>query len=150
MPDKPTIEKLLDLTQKQSNDSARKLGKLNYQHQEAEKKLNLLLQYRQDYQIHLHNAAKNGIGQIEWQNFITFINKLDVAISEQRTAVKYAESNRDTEKKEYQSFQRKFNSYNTLSQRYQSAEKLKHKKTEQKELDEFSTNQYTRQSTKTK
>lgn len=150
MPDKSPLQKLLNLTQKQSNDSAKKLGKLNYQYQEAKQKLNLLLQYRQNYQVHLQNAAKNGIDHIEWQNYITFINKLDAAISEQRLAVKHAENNRDSGKNEYQTFQRKFNSYDTLSQRYQIIEKLKHKKTEQKELDEFTSNRYTRHTTKTK
>lgn len=150
MPDKPLLQKLLDLTQKQSNDSAKKLGKLNYQHQEAEQKLNLLLQYRQNYQARLQNTAQNGIDHIEWQNLIAFINKLDAAISEQRLAVKHAESNRDSGKNEYQSFQRKFNSYDTLSQRYQIIEKLKYKKNEQKELDEFTSNQYTRHTTETK
>ena len=150
MSDKSPLQKLLNLTQKQSDDSAKKLGKLNVQHQEAKKKLNLLLQYRKNYQIHLQNVAQDGIDHIKWQNYITFINKLDAAISEQKLAVKHAENNRDSGKIEYQSFQRKFNSYDTLSQRYQIIEKLKHKKTEQKELDEFTSNRYTRHTTKTK
>ena len=149
MPDKSTLQKLLDLAQKQSNDSARKLGKLNFQHQEAEKKLNLLLQYRANYQARLQNAAQNGIDHIQWQNFITFIKKLDAAISEQELAVKHAESNRDSGKNEYQSYQCKFNSYETLSQRYQTIEKFEHKKSEQKELDEFISNRYSRHSSNT-
>jgi flagellar FliJ protein len=149
MSDKSTIQKLLDLTQKQSDDSARKLGKLNFQHQEAEKKLNLLLQYRESYQARLQSATQNGIDHIQWQNFITFIKKLDAAISEQKLAVKHAENNRDSGKNEYQSCLRKFNSYDTLSQRYQTIEKLKHKKSEQKELDEFTSNRYSRHTSNT-
>ena len=53
MPDTPSLKKLLDLAQKQSDESAKNLGRLNYQHLEAERKLNLLLQYRQSYQDRL-------------------------------------------------------------------------------------------------
>ncbi|HBV21054.1 MAG TPA: flagellar export protein FliJ [Nitrosomonas sp.] len=143
MPDTSTLRKLLDLTQKQSEDSTRKLGKLNFQHREAEKKLNLLLQYRQSYQNRLQNASQNGINHVEWQNFIRFVDKLDTAISEQRLAVKHAENNRNTGSSEYQSCQRRLNSYDTLSQRYQKTEQLIQTKAEQKELDEFISNRFT-------
>ena len=144
MADTLTLKKLLDLAKKQSNDSAKKLGRLNFLHQEAEKKLNLLLQYRQSYQNQLQNDSQNGMNHIEWQNFITFIDKLDVAISEQKLAVKHAESNRNTGNDEYLSCQRKLSSYDTLSQRNQRTEELKQVRVEQKEFDEFTSNRFTR------
>ncbi|MCB1948345.1 flagellar export protein FliJ [Nitrosomonas sp.] len=144
MPDTPSLKKLLDLAQKQSDDSAKNLGRLNYQHLEAERKLNLLLQYRQSYQDRLQNAIQSGIGHVEWQNFITFINKLDNAISEQRLAVEYTENNRKIGNDEYLSCQRKLNTYTTLVQRHQESENIRQNKIEQKILDEFTSNRLAR------
>lgn len=142
MPNTLTLRKLLDLAEKKSKESAKKLGKLNFQHLEAEKKLNLLLQYRQNYQTRLQNLSQNGINHVELQNFIRFVDKLDTAISEQRLAVKHAVNSRNTGNSEYQSCQRRLNSYDTLSQRYKKTEQLIQTKAEQKELDEFISNRF--------
>lgn len=39
MPKKPSLKLLLDLVQQQTDASAKRLGKLNFQHQEAEKQI---------------------------------------------------------------------------------------------------------------
>lgn len=92
------------------------------------KKLNLLLNYRQSYQLQLQNASQHGMGHAEWRNFMTFVNKLDAAITDQRRAVQYAESNRKTGCDEYQACRRKLNAYDTVSQRHQKIRVLKQKK----------------------
>jgi len=132
------------LAQKQSDEAAKKLGRLNIQYQEAQKKLNLLLQYRQIYQDRLQNTSQSGIGHIQWRNFVIFINKLDSAISEQRLAVKHAENIRDTGSSQLKFCQRKLNTYDTLLQRHQQSEQLQQKRVEQKTLDEFTTNRFSR------
>lgn len=139
-----SLQKLIELSQEQSNESAKKLGRLNAQYREAEQKLNLLLNYRQSYQQQLQNASRNGMGHAEWRNFMTFIHKLDAAIIEQRRAVQYAESSRLAGCDEYQSCQRKLNAFDTVSQRHQKIRALKQKKIEQNETDEFSSNRFAR------
>jgi len=139
-----SLQKLLELAQKQSDESAKKLGKLSLQYQEAEKKLKLLVEYRETYQKQLQDASQNGINHVEWRNFVTFINKLDTAIAEQKLALQYAEHNRRTGSEDYQSCQRKLNTYDTISQRHQSAKELNRKKLEQKDMDEFASNQFAR------
>jgi len=140
-----SLQKLLELAQRQSDESAKKLGRLSLQYQEAEKKLKLLMDYRESYQKQLQDASQNGIDHVEWRNFVTFIKKLDTAIAEQKLAIQYAEHNRKTGNEEYQSCQRKLNSYGTVSQRYQKIKELSLKKLEQKEMDEFASNQFARQ-----
>lgn len=144
-----SLQKLLELAQKQSDESAKKLGKLSLQYQEAEKKLKLLVEYRETYQMQLQDASQNGINHVEWRNFVTFINKLDTAIAEQKLALQYAEHNRRTGNEDYQSCQRKLNTYDTISQRHQSAKELNRKKLEQKDMDEFASNQFARKSSDT-
>ncbi len=144
MVDTLSLKQLMKLAQKQSDEAAKKLGKLNIQHQEAEKKLNLLLQYREIYQDRLQHASQGGIGYIEWKNFIIFINKLDNAISEQKLAVKHAENLRDTGNDELKCYQRKLNAYDALFLRHQQSEQQRQRRVEQKTLDEFTTNRFSR------
>jgi flagellar FliJ protein len=137
MPARPSINTLLDFAQKESDISAKKLGQLASQQQEAIEKLHLLLEYRRNYQSRFQDAAKNGIDHIEWLNFITFMDKLDAAITEQRKSVTTAQANREAGGKEFQTCQRKLKSYNTLSKRYLESEMQQKMKYEQKEQDEF-------------
>jgi len=58
MPTTSSLKLLLDLAQQRTDSAAKKLGKLNLQQQEAEKKLNLLLQYRHSYQSHFQNSTE--------------------------------------------------------------------------------------------
>jgi len=140
MPDTSSLKTLLDLAQKQTDSSARKLGKLNSLQQEAEKKLNLLLQYRHSYQAQFQNSTKNGTDHIEWRNFIAFMNQLDSAITEQRQIVINATNNKEIGGNEFLSCQRKLKSYDTLSQRQQKIENQRQISLEQKIQDEFSSN----------
>ncbi len=146
MPATSSLKLLLDLAQQQTDSSAKKLGKLNLQQQEAEKKLNLLLQYRHSYQSHLQNSVEKGIDHVEWLNFIAFMNKLDAAITEQQQTVLYAQNKRIAGGNEFLSCQRKLKSYDTLSQRQQSEENQKQIKFEQKVQDEFALNSLHRDS----
>ncbi|PSJ18664.1 flagellar export protein FliJ [Nitrosomonas supralitoralis] len=146
MPTTSSLKILLDLAQLQTDTLARKLGKLNLQQQEAEKKLNLLLQYRHSYQSHLQNSTETGIDHIEWLNFIAFMNKLDAAITEQRQAVLFAQNKKNTGNNEFLFSQKKLKSYDTLSQRKKTEEELIQLKNEQKLQDEFASNSYFRNS----
>ena len=139
-----SLKLLLELAQQQTDSSAKKLGKLSFQQQEAEKKLNLLLQYRQNYQSYLQNSSVQGIDHMEWLNFTAFMNKLDTAIAEQRQAVLHAQSKRMAGNNEFLSHQRKLKSYDTLSKRQQNAENQRQTKHEQKLQDEFASNAFSR------
>lgn len=142
----PSLKLLLELTQQQTNSSAKKLGRLNLQEQEAEEKLNLLLQYRHNYRSRLQNSIENGIDHIEWLNFIAFMDKLDAAITEQHQAVSHARNKRLVEGNEFLFRQRKLKSYETLSQRQQNTDNQRQIKYEQKLQDEFAANAFNRSS----
>ena len=141
-----SLKILQELAQQQTDASAIKLGKLNTQHQGAEKKLNLLLQYRANYQSHLQNAIAEGIDQIELLNFVAFMNKLDAAISEQRHVVLHTQSMQTAGKSEFLFNQRKLKCYSILSQRKEVLENHKTIRYEQKMQDEFAANAFNRDS----
>ncbi len=139
-----SLKILQELAQQQTDASAIKLGQLNAQHQAAEKKLNLLLQYRANYQSHLQNAIAAGIDQTELLNFIAFMNKLDAAISEQRQVVLQTHSMQIIGNNEFLSNQRKLKCYDILSQRKKAEENHKGIKKEQKLQDEFASSAFNR------
>lgn len=135
-----SLKILLDLAQQRTDTAAKELGKLNLHQQEAEKKLNLLLQYRHSYQTHFHAAMEKGAGHVEWTNFMAFMEKLDAAISEQRLAVSLAQKKKAVGTDAFMDCQRKLKSYSTLVQRQQHQENHKQMKYEQKLQDEFALN----------
>ena len=140
MPIKPSLQMLLDHAQKQNDDAAKKLGQLTSFQQQAEQKLNLLLEYRHTYQSQFQDSAKNGVSHTNWSNFNSFMNKLDTAITEQRQNVENASNNRKIGGTEFQVRQGKLKSYDTLSKRHQQIEMRQQLKSEQKEQDEFASN----------
>ena len=74
-----SLKALVEFAQQKMDASAKKLGFLNAKQQEAEKKLNLLIDYRRNYQAHFVNTKNNGMNSIEWSNYLAFISKLDAA-----------------------------------------------------------------------
>lgn len=134
-----SLKALVEFAQQKMDASAKKLGFLNSKQQEAEKKLNLLIDYRRNYQAHFVNTKNNGMNSIEWSNYLAFISKLDAAIVEQRKATISAQKETELVKTEYQDSRRKLKSYNTLLQRIKHNQTIKLEKHEQKLLDEFVT-----------
>lgn len=134
-----SLKALVEFAQQKMDASAKKLGFLNSKQQEAEKKLNLLIDYRRNYQAHFVNTKNNGMNSIEWSNYLAFISKLDAAIVEQRKATISAQKETELVKTEYQDSRRKLKSYNTLLQRIKHNQIIKLEKHEQKLLDEFVT-----------
>ena len=134
-----SLKVLVELTQQKLDASTKKLRLLNSKQQEAEKKLNLLIDYRRNYQAHFVNINNKGMNSIEWTNYLAFISKLDSAIIEQRKITINAQKETEIVKTEYQDFRRKLQSYNTLVQRINQLQAVKLEKLEQKLLDEFVT-----------
>ena len=82
-----TLKTLLDLAQDKSDAAATRLGRLNVQAKSAEQKLQLLIEYRRDYEHNFQELSKTGVDQAKWLNFRAFMGKLDTAISEQQKTV---------------------------------------------------------------
>lgn len=136
-----SLKILLRHAQHLNDASARKLGQLNSEHLKAEQKLQLLLDYRNDYYAGFQDTMKNGVEQVAWQNFIVFMEKLDAAIDEQRKTVARSQQKKEAGGQDFLARQRTLKSYDTLSKRLQYAEALRLAKREQHDLDERATRQ---------
>ncbi len=132
-----TLKTLLDLAQDKSDAAATRLGRLNVQAQSAEQKLQLLIEYRRDYEHNFQELSKTGVDRAKWLNFRAFMVKLDTAISEQEKTVLNSQNRVHLGRTDWHAEQHKLKTYDTLSQRYQATELRRASKLEQREQDEL-------------
>ena len=82
-----SLQPLIDLMQDRVEDATRALGTLVAAEQDAKSKLQLLVQYREEYVARLRNASAQGIDLAVWRNYQAFIDRIDQAIAQQRATV---------------------------------------------------------------
>lgn len=133
-----SLQPLQHLAQQKNDAATRKLGQLNQQHQSAQGKLDMLQQFRKDYQDKFQEAVKNGMDHIELRNFQDFINRLDEAITQQRAVIEQTQRSVQSGRCELSEAQRHMKSFDTLAERHVEAEKKLESKAEQKIQDEHS------------
>ncbi len=71
------LQPLLDLSNLRLDEASRQLGKLIAGEQEASQRLELLTQYRDEYQARFVAAAGQGLGPDAWRNYQHFLGRLD-------------------------------------------------------------------------
>lgn len=128
---------LIELAVKDSDEAAKRLGEALRAAEETEKKLEMLLGYRDEYAARFQSNQANGISAMEYRNFQLFIDKLDTAIAGQQTIVQNAKHRVDSERKSWQECERKRMSYDTLASRAETARQHKENKRDQKQMDEY-------------
>ena len=69
MPQRLPLDTLTDLARTQTDDAARRLGALQSAQLSSSQKLDLLLQYRQDYYDQLHALMNTGLPTAKWRNY---------------------------------------------------------------------------------
>lgn len=134
-----SLQPLMNLSKQQNDSATRKLGQLNRQQFDAQSKLDMLKQYRMDYQARLQESTRNGMEPAELRNFQEFINKLDAAIAQQERAVHLSKASTQAGRSEVNSTQRRLKSFDTLQQRHVKEQKKIADQSEQKAQDEHTT-----------
>lgn len=132
-----TLQQLIELAQRHSDNAARALGVTHTRERDEGGKLQLLLDYRRDYQLRFQQAAGAGLNLQEWHNYHEFIRKLDAAIQQQQEVLVQYQRKMAQCRTEWHAANRKLKSYDTLSQRRQQVERTKERKREQREQDEL-------------
>lgn len=136
MAQKNTFITLVELAQKQTDDAARALGVAIAKQQEAQRTLEMLRQYRNDYTARFQQALMTGVTGALLRNQQNFLSKIDAAIDGQQKIVQQAEQTVNQQRLHWQSCDRERLSYDTLYQREIAAERVRQSKREQKETDE--------------
>jgi len=130
------LDTLKDLAAKELDAIAQQLANLNKVFDEANKKLEMLHEYRNSYLLKFDSAVKLGLGAESYINYQNFLHKLDQAIVGQKENVDYAHRQVLMQREVWQESQRKKLSFEVLSDRSDQRIHRQELKQEQKLMDE--------------
>jgi flagellar FliJ protein len=136
MPDKFTLQPLLDLANTRMDDATRHLGELIASERSSLQKLELLQQYRSEYSDRFVEAARSGIGPDAMRNYTCFINRIDEAIEVQQRVVEQSRQHTTQGQQQWITQRTKVRAFDTLSQRFQNELARKASRQEQRATDE--------------
>ena len=131
------LDTLIELATKATDEAAKRLGRAIRNTEDAEQKLALLQQYRDDYTARFQTNMMAGVTASGYRNFQLFLGKLDDAINGQQRVVQDAQKRVSNERSAWQQTERKRMSYDTLATRAQKVQQLKETRRDQKQTDEF-------------
>ena len=127
---------LIELAQNKTDEATRKLGQLQTAQISAAEKLDMLLQYRQEYLDQLQLQLRAGVASAQLRNFQHFIGTLDGAIEQQRAMTLQADSRLANGRSDWQHSKRRLTSFDTLADRARQQAELALNKRERQDSDE--------------
>jgi flagellar protein FliJ len=133
----PTLSRLLDLAETSTASAAASLGAMNRQLQQHEERLQVLVNYRNEYQQRLRHTSGSGVDAAGLRNFVDFLERLEQAIRQQHALVVEARTRVDCGRSDWQLKQHKSKAYGTLVQRVEVQARRQQVHKEQKSQDEF-------------
>lgn len=139
-----TLQSLLDIARSRTDTATRNLGHACSREQAEEQKLQMLIDYRRDYQASFQQTMRDGVSPACWRNYQEFMNKLDLAVKQQLEVVTHWQRLALASRHEWKSEQRRLKSYDTLHERHHQAESQHASRVEQKEHDEYSATAHAR------
>jgi len=147
MANKLPLATLIELAQSKTDEATRRLGQLQNAHTSAAGKLEMLLQYRQEYLDQLQVQLRDGVASAHLRNFQHFIGTLDGAIEQQRALTLQADTRLTNGRGDWQHTKRRLNSFGTLADRVRQQEVIALNKREQRDSDEHTARQFYLRST---
>lgn len=142
MSSKLPLATLIELAQNKTDAATRRLGQLQSAHTSAAGKLELLLQYRQEYLNQLQAHLQDGVAAAHLRNFQQFISTLDAAIEQQRAATSQADARLAHGRSDWQHNKGRLNSFDTLAERVHQQEIVALNRREQRDCDERTARQF--------
>jgi flagellar protein FliJ len=114
-------------------------------YQQAELKYQGLANYRTEYIQQSQQQGSAGLQSRQFNQFVSFIGKLDQAIQQQGRAVQQAKAAAEQRKQSWLTLQKKRKALELLVERNNIVELQKQLKQEQKNADEYASQQFMRQ-----
>ena len=130
------LQSLLDLSQLRLDEAGRKLGELIAGEQRASQRHSVLVHYREEYRTRFALAAKHGLSPGEWQNYTSFLARLDEAIQQADSAMTHTKRQTVAGQQEWVNKRGRVKAFDTLSDRHQSRVAYQDQRQEQKASDE--------------
>jgi len=113
-------------------------------YQQAQQKYQGLANYRTEYIQQSQQQGSAGLQSRQYNQFVSFIGKLDQAIQQQGRAVQQAQAAAEQRKQSWLAMQKKRKALELLVQRNDAAELQKQLQQEQRNADEYASQQFMR------
>jgi flagellar FliJ protein len=130
------LNTLIELANKDTDEAAKLLGAALRAGEEAKQKLDLLMQYRDDYAARCQADLTAGISTTHFNNFQVFMQKLDYAIAGQQKVVDDAMQRVAQARAAWQACEQKKMSFVTLADRASKEDARRELWRDQKQNDE--------------
>ena len=131
-----SLQTLLDLSQLRMDEAARQLGQLLASEQEAGARVQLLQDYRAEYQQRFVAATRAGISREAMNNYQTFLGRLDEAVAQAQALVEQSKQRTAVGQREWMEQRVQVKAYDALSTRHFEREQRAANRLEQKLQDE--------------
>ncbi|RPI47783.1 MAG: flagellar export protein FliJ [Betaproteobacteria bacterium] len=139
-----TLQPVMDLARDGADAATARLGQAMQRLMNADRQLQTLLQYREEYQAKFRDSVASGIEAARWRNFQLFLAKLDAGIEGARAQADAAREAAKRAQTEWQEQQRKLKAYGVLADRHERAQQSETTRREQRETDEHAANFFSR------
>lgn len=130
------LQSILDLSHMKLDEATRRLGELIADQQQATEHHDLLVQYRDEYHARFLSAAREGLSREQWRNYQSFLERLDLAISQAGQTVTRTQQQTAAGQQDWLDKRGRVKAFDTLAQRHQAREAYAESRQEQKSLDE--------------
>ena len=130
------LQTLQELSSLKLDQATRHLGKLIAGEKEAGQRLELLIQYRNEYHGRFLAAASNGLNPEVWRNYQKFITRLDEAVEQARNMVNSTKQQTAAGQKNWLDKRGKVKAFDTLAHRFRARVAYEEARSEQKQADE--------------
>jgi flagellar FliJ protein len=131
------LETLVELATQETDEATKRLGRMVRTSEEAQQKMTILLEYREDYAVRFRESLAVGLTPMNYRNFQLFIEKIDTAIDGQKEIIKQAQERVAEARTVWQACERKRLTYDTLVTRAKQEKMQRENRLDQKQMDEY-------------
>jgi flagellar FliJ protein len=131
------LETLVELATQETDEATKRLGRMVRTSEEAQQKMTILLEYREDYAVRFRESLAVGLTPMNYRNFQLFIEKIDTAIDGQKEIIKQAQERVVEARTVWQACERKRLTYDTLVTRAKQEKMQRENRLDQKQMDEY-------------
>ena len=131
------LDTLLELSSREADAAAESLGKANAQRADAQQRLAMLQQLRDEYAQKLQDHTRDGLSFASYRNFLGFMEKIDLAIAGQRDIEANACVRAERAQQAWQSCRKEGKTWEKLLERAQAVTDGRAARADRKLMDEF-------------
>jgi len=136
------LKPIIKIAESREKEAARLLGQYQQMLDRHESKLGELLNYRKEYREQFIQVGTEGIDGAKMRDYQTFLQRLDIAIGQQKHVISQAIRVYEHQKQVWQQKRSRTQVLDKVVDRYRKDEEIEQGRKEQKQLDEHAQRRY--------